>query len=134
MDFKVGSFVDAGNGCPQREITRLALHVIRGENLWTTAGHVADTQVIVSLLKDDATVAFKTSSKVVRAESSPEWQLTSVVDLPHPKPLRCTVQIEVVKVPPLKIGFRRSMCSFSSDLPSLLDQARLIPSADPEKV
>ena len=110
-----------------REITRLALHVIRGENLWTTAGHVADTQVAISLIKPDGSIAFKTVSRVVRAESSPEWQLSSVMDLPYPQPLNCTVHIEVVKIPPLKIGFRRSMCVYSSDLPNLLDQAKLMP-------
>lgn len=90
--------------------------------------------MIISLIKEDATVAFKTSSRVVRAESSPEWQLSSVMDLPHPQPLTCTVQIEVVKVPPLKIGFRRSMCVFSSNLSNLLDQAKLIPKETSDQV
>eukprot|EP00892_Ulva_mutabilis_P004410 jgi/Ulvmu1/2340/UM013_0188.1 len=116
-----------GGGAPEREITRLALHVIRGENLWTTAGYVADTQVVISIIKSDGSVVFKTTSRVVRAESSPEWQLSSVMDLPYAQPLDSTIHIEVVKVPQLKIGFRRSMCVYSSDISNLLDQAKLMP-------
>jgi C2 domain len=111
----------------ERDVARLALHVIKGEGLWFASGRAVDSQVHVSV-RDDDHLQFKTKSRVIHRDSSPQWQLTCVIDLAQQDPLRAAITIEVRhRRPPLRTGKAKRICAYYATLRDLLKQAPAAP-------
>lgn len=121
------SFAVQYTGEVQRDhdVARLAVHVIKGDSLWgSVGGRPADTQAHVTIFQRDGVVSFKTTSRVARGEVVPDWQLVSVIDIADEDPLDCCISLQVKRLPPFNLGFRRTLCAYYAPLRSLLSQAR----------
>ena len=119
------AFVPAGDVQREHDVSRLCVHVIKGDSLWGSAGgRPGDTQAHVTVFQRDGVISFKTTSRVVRGQAAPDWQLVSVIDIADEDPLDCCISLQVKKLPPFNLGFRRTICAYYAPLRSLLSQAR----------
>ena len=100
-------------------ITRLALHVIRGEGL-SEASSAPDTQLCITVRTAHGRKVFQTRSHVVHGDAAPAWDLSCVVDLAQAAPLDATVFIEVCKQLALRVGKPRVLCSYFGCVDDLL--------------
>lgn len=107
-------------------MARLAVHVIKGDSLFSgsAGGRPADTQAHVTVFQRDGVVSFKTTSRIARGEMVPDWSLVSVIDIADEDPLDCCISLQVKRLPPFNLGFRRTLCAYYAPLRSLLSLAR----------
>lgn len=101
-------------------ITRLALHVIRGEGLSEASSHAPDTQLFITVRTAYGRKIFQTRSHVVHSDAAPAWDLSCVVDLAQDAPMDSTVFIEVRKQLTLRVGKPRLLCSYFGCIDDLL--------------
>ena len=121
------SFILCHAGDVQREhdVSRLCVHVIKGDSLWGSAGgRPGDTQAHVTVFQRDGVISFKTTSRIARGQVVPDWQLVSVIDIADEDPLDCCISLQVKRLPPFNLGFRRTVCAYYAPLRSLHSQAR----------
>jgi hypothetical protein len=105
-------------------VARLTVHVLKADSLWNDHRRPADTEAHVTVFQRDGVISFKTTSRIARGEVVPEWQLVSVIDIADEDPLDCCISLQVKRLPPLNLGFRRTLCAYYAPLRSLLSQAR----------